>query len=81
MTYRSSRGTAKMETHYAGIVKNGQICLNGEIHLPENTRVVVLVNDQNELHRANMMSPRLANPEQAKEFQMEVMEEAGDASV
>lgn len=70
-----------MKTQYAGFVQNGQIRLNGEIQLPENTRVLVLVSDQNEPLRAKIVSPRLANPEQVKEFQMEVIEGASDSGL
>jgi hypothetical protein len=70
-----------MKTQYSGIVKNGQIRLKGEVQLPENTKVLVLVSNHGDTHTAKIVSPRLVNPEQAKEFQMEVMEEAADASV
>ena len=63
-----------------GKVINGRIELPADANLPENSRVLVVVPDGADPLLGRVASPRLANPEQAKDFVMEV-EEASDASL
>ena len=65
---------------YEGTVVNGQIQLPAGVKLPENSRVLVLVTDESESSKARIHTPRLADPKQTKDFQMEV-EGAGNAGV
>jgi hypothetical protein len=70
-----------MNQSFEGIVLNGEIRLRGDVELPENTRVWVIVPDAPESARAYIRTPRLAHPEQASEFKMEVLDEVRDAGV
>ena len=63
------------------VVLNGEIRLRGDAGLPENTRVYVVVPDAAESAIARVRTPRLAHPEQASEFKMEVLDEVQDADV
>lgn len=63
-------------TTYEGTIVNGQVRLPAGVQLPENSRVQVIVPDAAGTLRRHIYSPRLAHPEQAKEFEME---EAPDA--
>jgi hypothetical protein len=62
-----------------GIVEHGQIKLKNKIHLPENTKVYVIFPDLNIEKIAHIYSPRLAHPEEAAQFKMEVFEEPKDS--
>jgi hypothetical protein len=64
-----------------GIIEHGQLKLTTPIPLPDHTKVSVLISDQQQELRARLVSPRLAHPEQAADFQMEVIEDPGDADV
>ena len=64
-----------------GVVEKGQIRLKGDIRLPEKTKVYVIVPDIQIKRGARIFSPRLAHPEQAVDFEMEVIEESADANV
>jgi len=66
---------------YEGLVTKGQIRLRDNIHLPENTRVYVVVPEGDAVARSRIATPRLARPEQAEDFRMEVIEEGSDAGV
>lgn len=68
-------------TAIEGIVENGQIRLREEVSLPENTRVYVIVADLHLGPSARIRTPRLAHPEQAKDFRKQVVEVDGDAQV
>ena len=65
---------------YECTVKNGQILLPADVHLPENCRVWLTVSEEAERSPARIHSPRLAHPEQAKHFEMEV-EDVSDAEI
>lgn len=67
-------------TTYEGKVINGRVELPAGTNLPENSRVLVVVPDDTEPCLGRVASPRLVNPDQAKDFVMEV-EEASDASL
>ena len=63
-----------------GTVEHGQIRLKDQVHLPDNTKVYVVVPEgveQRPLH----FSPRLVHPEQAKHFVLEVIEDEPDAQL
>lgn len=62
-----------------GVVEGGQIRLNPSVRLPENTRVYVLVPGAQSEPVARVASPRLAHPEQGKDFVLDVTEFHPDA--
>ena len=64
-----------------GVVEHGQIRLKSDIQLPDNTMVYVVVPGMQVQQIAHVASPRLAHPEQAADFKLEVVEEPADASV
>lgn len=64
-----------------GIVERNRICLKTNIRLPENTKVYVIVPDVQVEQVARVFSPRLAHPERAADFKMEIVGEAADASL
>ena len=68
-------------TTFEGIVENGQVRLPADVHLPEKAKVYVVVPDMEARQIAYIASPRLAHPEQAKDFQMQVIKETTDAGV
>ena len=70
-----------MTRTYLGTVVKGAIRLESNVRLPENARVYVVVPEDSDAVPARIRSPRLAHPEQAREFQMEVYEEGCDADV
>jgi hypothetical protein len=66
---------------YEGVVENGHVTLPPNVDIPEKTRVYVLVPDADARRTFKVMSPRLAHPEQAKDFELQVIEDATDADV
>ena len=66
---------------FEGIVDDGQIRLKTNIRLPEKTKVYVVVPDIQIEQVAHIFSPRLAHPEQAADFKMEIVEEPSDAGL
>jgi hypothetical protein len=64
-----------------GIVDHGQIRLQSDLRLPDNTKVYIVVPDLQIEGTANIYSPRLANQEDASEFQLEVIEEPADGGI
>lgn len=60
-----------------GTVENGQIRLTGDVHLPEKTRVLIVVPGMHLLKEARLYSPRLVHPEQAADFKLQVIEPEG----
>jgi hypothetical protein len=64
-----------------GVTENGQIRLKTNINLPDNTKVYVVVPDMQVEEIARIYSPRLAHPDQASDFEMEITEEAADADL
>ncbi len=61
-----------------GVIDNGQVRLRDNVRLPDNARVYVIVPDIQVEEVAHLYSPRLAYPEQAADFKMEVVEEPSD---
>jgi hypothetical protein len=66
---------------FEGVVDHGQIRLKTNIRLPEETKVYVVVPDIQIEQVARIFSPRLAHPEQAADFKMEIVEEPPDAGL
>jgi hypothetical protein len=67
-------------TTYEGLVENGLVRLPDGAHIPDNTKVYVVVPSGEESLRTRIASPRLKNPEQANDFTKlveEVPEDAG----
>jgi hypothetical protein len=66
-------------TAFEGVVKNGRIRLAEDVRLPELTRVVVVVPETPvSTPTANIASPRLAFPEDAQDFVLEVVDLSDD---
>ena len=66
---------------YEGIIENGRVTLPPNTDIPEKTHVYVLVPDVETQRTFRVISPRLAHPEQGKDFEMQVFEDTSDASV
>lgn len=64
-----------------GVVERNRIRLRDNIRLPEKTAVYVIVPDVKVKQVARVFSPRLAHPEQAADFKMEIVQEPADASL
>jgi hypothetical protein len=63
------------------VVENGRIRLLSQVRLPEKARVYVVAPGVELKPTASIASPRLAHPEQMKEFEMKIIEENQDAGV
>lgn len=60
---------------FEGFVEQGQIKLNSDVRLPDGTKVYIVVPGvEVEEKGMRVHSPRLARPEQAADFEMEVVE-------
>ena len=68
-------------TALPGTVQNGQIRLPAGVHLPENATVYVVIPGVELAAGALIATPRLLHPEQAADFEKDVVEENGDAGV
>jgi hypothetical protein len=66
---------------FAGIVEGGLIRLNGNVRLPEKTRVLVVVEDWDLGNDHRVSTPRLADKTQADDFKLEVFEGRPDAGI
>jgi hypothetical protein len=64
-----------------GIVEHGQIRLTSNVRLPENAKVYVIIPDAKVEQTARVYSPRLAHPEQATDFKMEIIKESPNANL
>jgi hypothetical protein len=60
---------------FEGIIVNGQVRLPENVHVPERTKVYVVIPGAGQ-SAMKVMSPRLAHPEQAKDFKMVVIPNA-----
>ena len=65
----------------SGIVENGQIRLLENVRLPENTMVYVVIPGIEVQPPSRLSSPRLRHPQQAIDFQKEVVEQTADAGI
>ncbi|MDQ3804019.1 MAG: hypothetical protein M3416_09345 [Acidobacteriota bacterium] len=62
-------------TTFEGVVEHGQIKLDSGVRLPEGTKVYIVVPGlELEAKRVHLYSPRLAHPEQIKDFELEIVE-------
>lgn len=68
-------------TAIEGVVENGAIRLREDVTLPEKTRVYVIIADPRPTASASVRAPRLARPEQAKDFRKQIVEASPDASL
>ncbi len=68
-------------TTYEATVENGQIRLPESVRLPEHAKVYVIVPGVGEKPVVHAGSPRLARPERAADFTMDVAEECRDAGL
>jgi len=59
---------------FEAVVHNGTIQLPDDVPLRNNSKVFVIVPDMPGRPTAHLVSPRLANPDQAKDFRKQVME-------
>jgi hypothetical protein len=61
---------------FEGVVEQGQIKLDSDVRLPDGTRVYIVVPgiEIEEDKRVFLHSPRLAHPEQAVDFELEIVE-------
>jgi hypothetical protein len=66
-------------TTYEGVVENGCIHLPAEADVPDQSKVYVVVPGSELPRTARIWSPRLADPEQAKDFVKMVVSEDHDA--
>ena len=65
---------------YEGVVENGHVTLPPDADIPDKTRVYILVPNPDRTYK--VMTPRLAYPEQAKDFlKLEVIDESDDADL
>ncbi|MEW6365127.1 MAG: hypothetical protein AB1714_10875 [Acidobacteriota bacterium] len=64
---------------YEGVVEEGRVRVDGNVLLPEHTRVFVVVPEVHVEQIAHVPSPRLAHPEEACDFRMEIIEDSSDA--
>ncbi len=69
-----------MASAYEATVENGQIKLIGAASLPEHARVLVVIPDAGGPTALHVGSPRLAQPERAADFTMEVADSNGFSS-
>lgn len=66
-------------TTYEAVIKNGQVRLSDDAHIPEHTKVYVVAPIAETVERVSIISPRLAHPAQIARFTKEVTEEPDDA--
>jgi len=64
-----------------GVTEGGQIKLQGNVHLPDNIKVYVVMPDFHIEGVAHLQSPHLAHPEEAPDFKMQVIREGPRASL
>lgn len=68
-------------TAFEGVIEDGQIRLTTNINLPERTKVYVIIPGFKAQKGFHVYSPRLAHPEQAADFQKEIVEDSPNASL
>jgi len=66
---------------YEGVVENGKVRLPAGVTLPEKAKVYVVVPGIEVQPVVRVHSPRLADPAQADQFKLEVIEEGKDAGL
>lgn len=68
-------------TPIEGIVENGRIRVLGDVMLPENAHVYIILSTPQTMPLKRILSPRLAHPEQASDFVKQVLEVSADAKL
>ncbi len=68
-------------TTYEGVVEKGKIRLKTGIHLPDNTKVYVIVPETETKKTARVSSPRLVHRKQVANFRMEVVQDDSNARI
>lgn len=68
-------------TTFECVVENGKIRLPADVRLPEKAKVYVIIPNGVISAPAYIASPRLVHPDQAKEFNLEMLEGLSNASV
>jgi hypothetical protein len=63
---------------FEAVVENGQIKVPHNVHLPERTKVYVVVPQQGEPGVVALRSPRLVDPDKANDFKMTILPIYGD---
>jgi hypothetical protein len=66
---------------YEGVVEKGKIRLKTGVHLPDKTKVYVVVPEIQAKKTAKVTSPRLVHRKQIADFKMEISEGDMDASL
>ena len=66
-------------TTYEATVQDGRIVLLKHAHIPDNTRVYVVVPASNDAKRVRMMPPRLLHRDEVGDFTMQVERQGDDA--
>jgi hypothetical protein len=61
---------------FEGIIENGHIKLPENVRVPERTKVLVVIPGADQPGAARWTSPRLAHPEQAKDFEVTLIPNA-----
>lgn len=64
---------------YEGIIENGRVKLPESAHIPDKTKVYVLVPEGQTSHTPYVGSPRLIDPEKGRDFQKQVIEDTPNA--
>jgi hypothetical protein len=64
-----------------GTVEKGQIRLPSDLRLPDKTKVYVVIPGIQVENLAYVFSPRLADPSQAIDFKLEVLEDTPNATL
>lgn len=64
---------------FEGVIEKGCVRLPRDVHLPDRTRVYVVVPHASEKHDVRVPSPRLADPADAADFRKDVTQAADDA--
>ena len=66
-------------TTYEATVQDGRVVLPEHAHIPDNTRVYVVVPASSDSRRARVTSPRLVHRDEVGDFTMQVEHEGDDA--
>jgi hypothetical protein len=66
---------------YEGIIENGLVKLPENANIPDKTRVYVLVPEDETSQTPYVASPRLVDPEKAKDFQKRVIKDTSNAGL
>jgi hypothetical protein len=62
-----------------GIIERGQVRITPDVRLPDKTKVYVIIPGIQIERVAHVFTPRLAHPEQAADFELEIVEEPSHA--